>query len=112
MQKEKLPKIHPRNRLPNPTASSLWEKVLSNKTQELTKSVNMDICVVGTLNQLFLKSSYAEIKFTKNKVVIGKTSYFLIVPFCTRNANVNIILWQRSLIWKSCDFSNFKSCVF
>ena len=50
----------------------LWEKTLgktsSNKTPALTKSMNMDIWVVGTSNQ-------------KNKVVTG--SVFVIVSFCT-----------------------------
>ena len=50
----------------------LWEKTLektsSNKTPALTKSMNMDIWVVGTSNQ-------------KNKVVTG--SVFVIGPFCT-----------------------------
>ena len=50
----------------------LWEKALgktsSNKTPALTKSMNMDIWVVGTSNQ-------------KNKVVTG--SVFVIGPFCT-----------------------------
>ena len=39
-------------------------KAPSNKTQALTKSINMDILVVGTLNQLLRRSSYTEIKFS------------------------------------------------
>ena len=34
------------------------ENTPSNKTHALTKSMNVDILVVGTLNQLFLRSSY------------------------------------------------------
>ena len=62
------------------------EKAPSNKTPALTKSMNMDIWVVGTSNQLFLKGSYTEAKFskkTKNKVVTDKTPFFVIGSFCT-----------------------------
>ena len=33
------------------------EKTFSNKTQGLTKSMNMDIWVINTLNQPFLRGS-------------------------------------------------------
>ena len=33
------------------------EKAVSNKTPALTKSTNMGIWVVGTLNQLFIRGS-------------------------------------------------------
>ena len=33
------------------------EKAPSNKTPALAKSMNMDICVVGTSNQLFARGS-------------------------------------------------------
>ena len=33
-----------------------------NKTQAITKSRNMDIWETGTLNQLFIRGSYTEIK--------------------------------------------------
>ena len=36
-----------------------------NKTQTLKQKMNMDIWVVSTLNQLFIKDSYSEIKFSK-----------------------------------------------
>ena len=36
------------------------EKAPSNKIPALTKTINMDIWVVGTLNQLYITSSYAE----------------------------------------------------
>ena len=42
------------------------EKAPSNKTLELTESVNMDIWVVGTSNQLFIRGSYTETNFPKN----------------------------------------------
>ena len=31
----------------------------------LTKSMNMDIWVIGILNQLFIRGSYTQIKFSK-----------------------------------------------
>ena len=34
-----------------------WEKALSNKTPALMKSMNMDTCVVCTLNKLYIRSS-------------------------------------------------------
>ena len=42
------------------------EKASSNKTAALTKSMKMDIWVVGTSNQLFRRGSYSETKFSKN----------------------------------------------
>ena len=44
---------------------TLREKVPSNKTQALTKNVNMDIWVVGTSNQFFISGSYTVAKETK-----------------------------------------------
>ena len=41
------------------------EKAPSNETQALTGSMNMDILVVGTLNQLFVRGSYTEVKLWK-----------------------------------------------
>ena len=41
------------------------DKAPSNKTPALTKSRNMDIWVVGTSNQLFIKGSYIETEFSK-----------------------------------------------
>ena len=49
----------------------------------LMKSMNIDIWVVGTLNQLFIRGSYTKLNFWKNKVVSGKTPFFVIGPFCT-----------------------------
>ena len=39
--------------------------------------MNMDIWVVGTVNPLFIRHSYTEIK-----VVIDETQFFVIGPFC------------------------------
>ena len=42
------------------------EKASPNKTQALTKSMNMAIWAVGTLlNQLIVRSSYTKIQFSK-----------------------------------------------
>ena len=39
----------------------------TNETQALTESMNMDISVVRTLNQLFIRGSFIEIKFLQKK---------------------------------------------
>ena len=41
------------------------EKAPLNKTLALTKSTNMDIWVVDTSNQLFIRGSEIETKFSK-----------------------------------------------
>ena len=38
-------------------------KTPSNKTQALTRSMNMGVLVIGTLNQLFIRGSYTEVNF-------------------------------------------------
>ena len=37
----------------------------SNKTQALTRSMNMDIWVIGTLNEIFKRGFSTQIKFSK-----------------------------------------------
>ena len=70
------------------------EKVPSSKTPALTKSSNMGVWVVDTSNQLFMRGSWTETKFSKNKVVTGKTPFFVIVPFCTDHTIcLNIGFW-------------------
>ena len=63
------------------------ENAPSNKTQAPTKSVNMNILVVGALNQLFVRSSYTE-KFFEKIFVIGPfrtpSSICLNTGFCDR----------------------------
>ena len=77
------------------------EKAPLIETPALTKSTNMGIWVVGTTNQLFiLKSTFILIlwvvgttnqlfvlklkqNFQKNKVVTGKTPFFLRGPLCS-----------------------------
>ena len=46
----------------------------------------MDIWEVDTLNQIFIKVCYAQIKFSKNQVVSGKTLFFVVGPFYTPHA--------------------------
>ena len=41
------------------------EKAPSKKTPALTKSTNMVIWIVGTTNQLCIRGSYTETKFSK-----------------------------------------------
>ena len=59
------------------------EKLPSNKTPVNTKNMDMDTWVVAISNQLFMRGSYTKQKFYKNKVVTGKTPFFVIVQFCT-----------------------------
>ena len=37
------------------------ENTPSNKTQAITKIMNMDILLIGTLNQIFIRGSYTQI---------------------------------------------------
>ena len=48
--------------------------------------MNMDIWVIGTLNNLFIRGFHTQIKYSKNKVVRDKTPLFVIGPFCIRNS--------------------------
>ena len=43
--------------------------------------MNMYIWGIGTLNQLFIKGSYTQIKFSKNEIITGKIAFFVIGPF-------------------------------
>ena len=44
--------------------------------------------------------------FQKNKVVTGKTPFFVIGPFCSRHSIcLNIGFWQSSFEWKWCVFN-------
>ena len=44
--------------------------------------MNMRIWEIGILNQLFVRGSCTEIKYSKNYVVNGKTTIFVVCPFC------------------------------
>ena len=41
------------------------ENTPSNKTQALTESINMDILVIGRLNQLFIRGSFTKTEISK-----------------------------------------------
>ena len=60
----------------------MCNKVL-NKVQALTKSMNMNIWVVGTLKQLIMRVFILKLNFQKNKEVRGKTLFFVIDTFRT-----------------------------
>ena len=82
------------------------ENAPSNKTPVLTKSVNIDIWVVGTSNQVFIRGFHIERKNQKSKVVTGKTLFFVIGLFCTLHSIChNICFWQGSFVWKYCVFN-------
>ena len=73
------------------------EKALSNITQALTKSMNMNIWIKSTLYKRFLNRN----KILKKKVVTGKTPFFVIGPFCTHNSIcLNIDFSYDSFVWK------------
>ena len=44
--------------------------------------MNIYIWAIGILNQLFIRGSYTQIKFS-SEVVSGKSPFFVIGPFCT-----------------------------
>ena len=41
----------------------------------------MDLWVIGSLNQIFIRGFYTPIKFQTNKLVGGKTPFFVISHF-------------------------------
>ena len=82
--------------LRKPIKDTNRENTPSNKTQVLTKSMNMDIWVNGTLNQLFIRGSYSEIHF--EKLNSGKTP-FSIGSFCNPHS-ISIGCHQGSFLWK------------
>ena len=56
------------------------ENTPSNKTQALTKSMNMGIWVVGTSNQLFIRGSCTETNLYS--LVTGKNPFFVMGSYC------------------------------
>ena len=78
----------------------------------LTKCMNMDIWVVGTLKHIFITGCYTETKYSKHKALTSKASFFVIGPFCapdfivvTLFAPHHDIITQPHLL--SCYFINF-----
>ena len=62
-----LSKVEPKNQNCQFKDTHLFKvKTPSNKTVALTKSTNMGIQVLGTLNQLFIRGSQTETKFQRN----------------------------------------------
>ena len=57
------------------------QNVLSNKTEALTKSMNMNIWAIGTLNQLIIEVLILKLNFQKNKVVSVKCPFLLVAPW-------------------------------
>ena len=74
------------------------EKAPSNKTPALTKSKNMDICVVGTSNEL-------KQIFQKTKVVTGKTLFFVMVHFILPVLFVSTLTFDRAVLYGNITFS-------
>ena len=67
-------------------ASVTGKKYRQIKLQRLQKSTNMGIWVVDTTNQPFLLEDLKlKLNFQKNKVVTGKTPFFVIGPFCSHH---------------------------
>ena len=69
-----------------------WKNATSNKTPALTKIMNMDIWVVGTLNQLFIIGFLNWNKILKRKYLLTKLHslwevHFVIGPFSTQLVN-------------------------
>ena len=68
-----------------------------NETKALTKSMNIRIWEIGTLNQLFKRGSYTEIEFSE-KINSDKSAFFLIGPLCTTHSiSLKIDFWLVSL---------------
>ena len=61
------------------------EKAPSNKTLALTKSRNMDIWIVDRSNRPVVRGFKLKQNLQKNKIVNGKTPFFVIGPFYTNH---------------------------
>ena len=75
--------------------------------------MNMYIWVIGTLNQLFVRGFYTQIKFSKknNEIVSGKNSFFVIgsfvlpIQFVLTLAFDRVVLYLLQFFKKSFSFS-------
>ena len=63
-----------------PSKDTHRENTLSNKTETLTKSLNIYIWAIGTLNQIFLRGCHIQIKFFKKLSGQWKTSLLFDMP--------------------------------
>ena len=79
-----------------------WQwKHTSNKTEAVTKSINMYIWVVGTLNQLCIVVLIPKLNFQEAKVVGAKTPLLEKDPFCsTHSTFLTAMLLTPSRIWR------------
>ena len=69
--------------------------------------MNMDIWLAGTLNQLFMKGFYTQIKFSK-KIKWLVVKLFVIGPFCTiciPNLSLLTLAFDRVVLFGSFAFS-------
>ena len=73
--------------------------------------MNMRIWEIGALNRSLIRGSYNKIKFSlKQKLISGKSAFFVIGQFCTpRSIYLNIDFLQVSFVWKCCVFSSSTS---
>ena len=77
------------------------EKAPSNKTPTLTKNINMDICVVGTSNQLFIWGFWAERKLSKKWNSYWQNSILCVLLhslFCTPHLFVLTLASDRAVL--------------
>ena len=80
------------------------EKAPSNKTPTLSKSMNMDICMVDKSNNFFAWGSWTKIKFSK-KIVTGKTSFFVIKLFCIFYSICHTLAFDKQILYGNVAFS-------
>ena len=81
--------------------TSFCFKTLSNKTEALTKSMNMCISAIATVNQLFKEVLILKLISLKNEVITGKSQFFVVGTFCTTHLIcLNIGFQQGSFVWK------------
>ena len=64
----------------------------------------MDIWLIGTLNELFIRGFYTRFKFQQNKVVRGKFLNFVMNPFCTSYSILTLAL-DRIVLYGNVAFS-------
>ena len=63
-------------------------------------------CLLYQINSLYEVIKFKQ-NFRKNKIVTGKTMFFMICPFCTPHSicHLNIGFWQSSFVGKCCVFN-------
>ena len=82
------------------------ENAPSNTTETPTKSVNLYIWAIGTLNQLFIRGSYTQIKFKKNEVISGKSALSVISSFFTPHSICLLTLaFNKAVLYRNVELS-------